>query len=756
MTSSCRRTSGLLLMTLVATAPLGAQSAPPPSPVRGFPGAMLAAQRMREDVLRAVPDPDTLRAQLIALSAFPHEAGTDRSRRVAEAILSRFRAFGLDASIEQFEALMPRPLSRSLQLLSPERYTAQLREPSVPGDPTSGQQEQLPTFNAYSPDGDVSAELVYVNYGVPDDYRILDSLGISVRGKIVIARYGGSWRGVKPKVAAEHGAIGCLIYSDPHEDGYFGGDVFPDGPWRPADGVQRGSVSDMLYEGDPLTPGVGATRDAKRLAVKDVEVLTRIPVMPLSWADAEPLLRELGGPMAPQAWRGALPFPYRVGPGPAKVHLAIKSSWDLKPIYDVIARIPGSTDPDEWVIRGNHHDAWVNGAEDPISGQVALLEEARAFAELLKQGWRPRRTIIYAAWDGEEAGCLGSTEWVETHAAELAEHAVAYLNSDSNGRGFLEMEGSQTLEGLVNGVARDVTDPETGLSVWKRLQLRRIERAKSADERTALRTGTDLRVDAAGSGSDYAAFLDHLGIPSLSLGYGGEDDNGIYHSIYDDFYWYTHFSDATFVYGRALAQTVGTAVMRLADAELLPFEFAGLADAVHRYVGELKTLLARERDDARERDAELEEGVFRATSDPKRPSVAPPPQGVPPHLNFAPLENAVEALERASQHWERALAKARVDGAPGGAGAVNRTLLGVDRAMLDPVGLPRRPWYRNMLYAPGRYTGYDVKTLPMAREAIELRSWPEAEDGIARAARAVDRVAAAIERAAAQLEAAKP
>ncbi len=723
----------------------------------GYSDRAARVERDWEARFRALPDTASLREAMRHLSARPHHVGSPYDKANAEWILSRFKSWGLDAHIESFDVLFPTPLERRVEMVAPRRFVAKLQEPPVAGDPTSAQaDEQLPTYNAYSSDGDVTGTLVYVNYGLPEDYEMLERLGISAKGAVVIARYGHSWRGIKPKTAAEHGAVGCLIYSDPHEDGYFGGDVFPDGPWRPAGGVQRGSVSDMLYEGDPLTPGVGATKDAKRLALKDVEILTRVPVLPLSWADAEPLLRELGGPMAPQAWRGALPFPYHVGPGPAKVHLAIKSSWGLKPIYDVIARIPGSTDPDEWVIRGNHHDAWVNGAEDPISGQVALLEEARALAELLKQGWRPKRTIVYAAWDGEEAGCLGSTEWVETHAAELAEHAVAYLNSDSNGRGFLEMEGSQTLEGLVNGVARDVTDPETGLSVWKRLQLRRIERAKSADERTALRTHPDLRVDAAGSGSDYAPFLDHLGIPSLSLGYGGEDDNGIYHSIYDDFYWYTHFSDTTYVYGRALAQTVGTAVMRLADAELLPFEFDGLADAVHGYVGELKTLLAREQDDARERSAELEEGVFRATSDPKRPSASPPPQGVPPHLNFAPLENAVEALERASRHWERALAKARVDGVLGSAGAVNRTLLGVDRAMLDPVGLPRRPWYRNMLYAPGRYTGYDVKTIPMAREAIELRSWPEAEDGIARAARAVDGVAAAIERAAAQLEATKP
>ncbi len=410
------------------------------------------------------------------------------------------------------------------------KFVAKLQEPPVPQDPTSNQQsEQLPTYHAYSIDGDVTAPLVYVNYGVPEDYEQLERMGVSVRGAIVIARYFHSWRGIKPKVAAEHGAVGCIIYSDPHEDGYVQGDTFPNGAWRPKDGVQRGSVADMpIYPGDPLTPGVGATKNAKRLDIKDAATITKIPVLPISYGDAQPLLAALAGRVAPDGWRGGLGVTYHIGPGPAKVHLKVKSNWDIKPVYDVIAKIPGSAFPDEWVIRGNHHDAWVNGAEDPTSGMVAVLEEARAFGELLKSGWKPKRTIILCAWDGEEPGLLGSTEFAEEHYDDLRAHAVAYVNSDSNGRGYLRVEGSHTLEKFSNDVARDISDPETKLSAWKRSRLYEITGAKSAEQRKEIRERTDLRIPALGSGSDYTAFLQHDGVASLNIGFGGEDGGGIY------------------------------------------------------------------------------------------------------------------------------------------------------------------------------------------------------------------------------------
>jgi N-acetylated-alpha-linked acidic dipeptidase len=611
---------------------------------------------------------------------------------------------------------------------------------------------------------------------LPEDYEKLDRLGISVKGAIVIAKYLHSWRGVKPKVAAEHGAIGCLIYSEPQDDGYTRGDVFPQGPMRNPDGVQRGSVMDFASAspGDPLTPGIGATPDAKRLPLNEAKSITKIPVLPISYGDAQPLLAALAGPMAPDKWRGSLPIPYHVGPGPAQVHLKVAFNWDIKPVYDVIAKIPGSVAPDEWIIRGNHHDAWVNGAEDPISGQVSLLEEARALGLLLKQGWKPRRTLIYAAWDGEEPMLLGSTEWVETHADELRQHAAVYINSDSNGRGVLNMGGSHSLEQFINGVAREIEDPEAKMpenkmsgnkmTVWQRAQLSKIAKAKSADDpnddpkelRKELRQRTDLRIDALGSGTDYTAFLDHLGIATLDLGYADEDEGGIYHSVYDDFYWYTHFSDKDFVYGRALAQTVGTSVMRLADAEVLPFDFVNLADTVEMYTKNLQKLLAAKQEEIRERNQELDEGMFQATFDPRRPTVTPPREEVPPHLNFAPMQNAVDSLTRSAKHYQQALSEKQSsleeDAVAAKLGALNRDLIESERRLTNADGLPRRPWYKHLLYAPGVYTGYGVKTVPGVREGIEEKRYAEAEQEIVRVSKALEDESALIESAARELE----
>ena len=653
--------------------------------------------------------------------------------------------------------LFPTPKERLVELVEPTKFVAKLQEPAFSVDPTSDQMdEQLPTYNAYSTDGDVTGPLVYVNYGVPEDYKQLERLGLSVKGAIVIARYGASWRGIKPKVAAEHGAVGCLIYSDPRDDGYFQGDVFPQGPWRPIEGAQRGSVMDMtLYSGDPLTPGVGATEEAKRLPVGEAPTITKVPVMPLSYGDAQPLLAALQGPVAPDGWRGALPLPYHIGPGPAKVHLRVSFNWDIKPIYDVIARVTGSQYPAEWIIRGNHHDAWVNGAQDPISGQMALLEEARGFADLLKEGWKPRRTIIYCAWDGEEEGLLGSTEWAEQHADELQANAAVYINTDSNGRGYLNAGGSHTLEQFINGVERDIEDPETRLSVWKRNQLARIKKA-APDDLQEVRQRPDLRIGALGSGSDYTGFLQHLGIAALNLSYDGEDGGGIYHSVYDDFYWYTHFSDTQFVYGRALAQTVGTSVMRLADAGLLPLDFTNFADTVRKYVEELRTLLKKEQDETRERNKQIEEGVFAATADPRQVSIPPKMEEVPPYLNFAPLDNAVSSLSQGAGRYAKALAKARENGGStldrAALDSVDKRLIESERRLTTREGLPRRPWYRHQIYAPGYYTGYGVKTIPAVREAIEEKQWKEADEQIVVVAKVLNDEAALIDSAAAELD----
>ncbi|HEY5615146.1 MAG TPA: transferrin receptor-like dimerization domain-containing protein [Bacteroidota bacterium] len=708
-----------------------------------------------EAKFRTLPSAEKQREYMQRLSAKPHHLGSPYGKDNAEWMVSLFKSWGLDAKIETFEVLFPSPKERIVELVEPTKFTAKLQEPALAIDPTSGQQsEQLPTYNAYSADGDVTAPLVYVNYGIPADYEQLERMGISVKGCIVIARYGASWRGIKPKVAAEHGAVGCIIYTDPLGDGYYQGDTFPEGPWRPKDGVQRGSVMDMpLYPGDPLTPGVGATENAKRLAMKDVQTFTKIPVLPISYADAQPLLAALKGPVAPANWRGALPLTYKIGPGPAKVRLKVLANWDMKKIHNVIVTLRGSVYPDEWIVRGNHHDAWVNGAEDPIAGMVAEMEELRALAELMKQGWKPKRTIIYCAWDAEEQGLIGSTEWAETHAAELKQKAVTYINTDGNGRGYLSVSGSHTLENLANSVAKEIEDPQKNITVWKRAQLARIKNANSAEDRQEARSRPDLRINALGSGSDYTAFIDHLGLASLNMGYGGEDGGGIYHSIYDDFYWYTNFSDTDFSYGRALSQTVGTTVIRLADAEILPYEFGNFTDTIRRYVDELKRLLKTTQDQINERNKQIEEGVFTATADPKETYVPPSKEDVPPHLNFAPLDNAVDILNKSSERYTAVtkklqhtmLSTAMVK-------SVNAKLIQTERKLTHPDGLPGRPWFKHLIYAPGFYTGYGVKTIPGVREGIEQKRWAEADSEIVRVSKALQEFAALVNSAAEELE----
>lgn len=713
----------------------------------------LSAQRPPawDERFRAIPDAANVGRYMQRLSARPHFVGSAYNKDNAEWMLARFREWGWEAQIETYDVLFPTPKERLLELTAPTTFTAKLEEPAVPVDPTSNQKaEQLPTYNAYSIDGDVTGPLVYVNYGRPEDYDELEAAGVSVKGAIVIARYGGSFRGTKPKIAAEHGAIGCIIYSDPRDDGYFGGEVFPDGPMRPKDGVQRGSALDLpQYSGDPLTPGQPSVAGVKRLDLKDAQTLTKIPTLPISYGDAQPLLAAMRGRLAPESWRGALPISYRLGPGPARVHLKVTFNWDIKTMYDVVAKLQGSTFPDEWIVRGNHHDAWVNGASDPVSGMAPELEEARALGELVKQGWRPKRTLVYAAWDGEEPGLLGSTEWVEQHDAELKQKAVAYINSDGNSRGFLQASGSHTLEHLVNEVAKSVEDPETKGTVWKRWQSSVVARA-SGERRTEARSRADLRIGALGSGSDYTPFLQHHGIASLNLSFGGFDDDGIYHSIFDDFYHFTKFSDPGFLYGRALAQFSGSLAIRLADADVLPFEFTNLADTTQTYLREVQGLLRQRQDEVRERNRQITDGVFAAVNDPKEPRPIPAVEEVPLALNFAPLENAASALTRAADRYKAAAGKAGTDTTL--LKTVNARLIQSERQFIDEGGLPRRPWYRHLLYAPGFYTGYGVKTMPGVREGIEQKRYAEAEKEAARLAAAIDRLTALVNDAAGMLE----
>ncbi len=740
-----------LLPALLAAA--GLSAAPPDEKsMLGFGERAASEQLALEGKFDAQLRADNLRDWMKRLTARPHHVGSPYGKENAEFLAAQFKSWGYDTRIEEFRVLFPTPKTRLLEMTEPSAFKASLAEPALKEDATSGQtDEQLPVYNAYSIDGDVSGELVYVNFGIPKDYEELERRGIDVKGKIVIARYYGSWRGIKPKVAAEHGASGGIIYSDPHEDGYFQGDVDPKGAFRNSRGAQRGSVADMpLYPGDPLTPGVGATEDAKRLPIKDAPTLTKIPVLPISYEDAQPLLQALAGPVAPESWRGSLPITYHLGPGATKVHLKLEFDWKLVPCYNVIARMEGSERPNQWVLRGNHHDAWVNGADDPISGMVAVMEEARAVSELAKTGWKPRRTIVYCAWDGEEPGLLGSTEWAETHAAELKEHVVAYLNSDNNGRGFLRAAGSHSLERLLNEAAREVRDPQKKIPVLERLRARRLTHG-SPEEQKETRERHDLRIDALGSGSDYTVFLDHLGIASLDVRYGGEDAGGSYHSIYDSFDHYTRFGDPGFAYGIALAQTAGRIVLRLANAELLPFEFSASSDAVGGYAREVAKLADDLREETERTNRLIREGRYEAASDPKEIYIVPKPKAPVPFLNFAPLQNSVAKLKQAAQANEQARRGAEASGK--GAAEIDVVLFRSERALTGD-GLPRRPWFKHLVYAPGFYTGYGVKTLPGVREAIEERKWDEAGAQVDATARALERYAAEIEKVTELLKAA--
>lgn len=698
---------------------------PGPEPLRGYSAPESKLERDWEEKMRAIPDPKNLRENMRLLSSAPHHVGSAKDKENAEFILRKFREYGLKAEIEQFYVLFPTPKERLVELIEPEKYKAQLKEPAVMEDSNSTDTGQLPTYNAYSADGDVTAQVVYVNFGTPKDYEELAQLGIDVKGKIVLARYGESWRGIKPKVAYEHGAVGCLIYSDPHEDGYFKGDIYPEGAYRPWQGVQRGSVADMpIYPGDPETPGWASVKGAKRLSLVEAKTLMKIPVLPISYGDALPILKNLRGPVAPEGWRGSLPTTYHIGAGPAVVHLKAAFNWNIEPIYDVIGRIEGNTFPDQWIVRGNHHDAWVNGASDPLSGMVAELEEARALGILSQQGWRPKRTIVFAAWDGEEPGLLGSTEWAEAHAEELSKKAVIYLNTDSNGKGWLGASGSHTLERFMNEVMRDIRDPQTGKSVWQALQERRQGQAKTDEEKKDLKERADLRIGALGSGSDYTVFVDHLGIASLNLGFGGGGDGGVYHSIYDSFAWFTRFSDTTFEYGRALAQTSGSSVMRVADATVLPFEFEDFADTVAKYVTELEKLSQE----------------------------AKPPETI----DFSTFKDAATNVKQAAERYQAAFKKQSSSQnwkiSASQENSLNETLFMIERHMINQEGLPGRPWFKHEIYAPGLYTGYGVKTIPGVREAIEQKNWADVKPQMERARAALLEVVSQIDAATRLLE----
>jgi N-acetylated-alpha-linked acidic dipeptidase len=735
-------TGSLMLAAVVGAAPLQAQT--PPS--AQAPSPQTEVERQFDAALSGAE----MAGWMKIMAAEPNHVGSPHDKANAEMVLAQFKEWGWDAHIETFEVLYPTPISQTLELVGPEPFTATLTEPPVPGDESSARtKDALPAYVAYQGDGDVTAPLVYVNYGMREDYVQLQRLGVSVKGKIVIARYGEGWRGLKPKLAQEHGAVGCIIYSDPRDDGYSAEDVYPQGPARPAAGIQRGSVSDMtLYPGDPLTPGIGATADAKRLAVADAPAIMKIPTLPISYGDAQRLLARLGGRVAPSNWRGALPITYHVGgTDAATVHLAVKSDWSLKTIYDVVAVMKGSEYPDQWILRGNHHDGWVFGAADPMSGHVAMMGEAKAIGALAGTGWRPKRTLVYLSWDAEEPMLLGSTEWAETHAAELKQKALVYVNTDGSGHGFLNAAGSHSLQHLVNRVAADVTDPETGVSVAARAhaRLQVAGAAPGATEaardtaRVAGDPGHDVPIGALGSGSDYSAFLQHLGIPALNLGYGGEGSvGGVYHSAYDTYEYYSRFGDPGFVYTPVLAKTAGRIVLRLADAEVPLARYGDFADTVGRYVEQVKRLADARRLQAETQAKMLAASAFRLADDPSKTSGPPTALKRVPHFNMAPLENAVDHLKRAARAYDTALA-AR---GPRQSKETKATLVDLARqteqTLIVDAGLPGRDWYKHLIYAPGRFTGYEPKTLPGVREAIEEERFADVDRYAAQTGAALD------------------
>jgi len=714
------RILGLLVLADLASGVAQAQS------LFGFDEDAASAQLALEEKFDASLSAAEQEEWLRILSRDPHHVGSAEGRAVVDFVAARFEEWGYEVEVTEYQVLFPSPRTRELELLVPYRFTAGLTEDSLAEDPSTSRIDNLlPPYNAFSTDGEVEGEMVFVNYGTPADYEILERYGISVEGKIAIARYGGSWRGIKPKLAGEKGAVGTIIYSDPADDGYGAGDTYPEGPYKHESAVQRGSVMDMpTYPGDPLTPFVGATPEAERLALEDAPTITKIPVLPISYRDALPLLRAMGGEVAPREWRGGLPITYHLGPGPARVRLKLEFNWDLVPAYNVIARLDGSEYPNEWVIRGNHHDGWNHGAADPISGLVALMGEAKALAELAAEGKGPKRSVVYAAWDSEEQGLIGSTEWVEHHATQLDDHAVAYINTDGNSRGFVNIGGSHVLEKMVNEIMRDVEDPQTGVSVADRRRAR-IEVSGSSQARDELQRRSDLRISPLGSGSDYSPFLQHLGIASLNISFGGEGSDGSYHTLYDTYEHYTRFRDPGLAYNVTLAQVAGRATMRLANAPRLPFEFVGLADNVSLYLSEIETLADTMREETLANNARIDSGVYALALDPTRSLVAPLKKAEVPHFNFAPLKNALAELEQAAKEY----AEHSRDGATA-TERVNKLLYTSERELTRDDGLPGRPWFTHHIYAPGFYTGYGVKTLPGVREAIEERQYELAEQEI--------------------------
>ena len=702
-------------------------------------------QKLLEKQVDDVLNPKNLDKWMKHMSSKPHHGGSPWSKQNAEYATNLFESWGFEAYIDTFRVLLPYPKIRKLDLISPKRVSLKLQEPPVKGDESTFiKKDLLPPYNAFSADGNVTAELVFVNYGIPADYVELERMGIDVKGKIVLAKYGGSWRGIKPKVAYEKGAIGCIMYSDPKDDGYFQGDVYPEGPYRNEFGVQRGSVLDMpLYPGDPLTPGYGSRGDVDRLTIEEAPTIMKIPVLPISYSDALPLLESLGGPIAPSSWRGGLPLTYHIGPGPAKVNLQLEFDWQLRTVYNPVGKLTGSKYPDEWIMRGNHHDGWAASAADPISGMVSLMEEARGIGTLLKTGWRPKRTLLYAGWDIEEPGLLGSTEWVEYYKKDIQDKMVVYINTDGTGVGFLGVGGSHALEKLVNEVSSEVMDPIHNVSLQERNRARLRTSNNPDSERS------DLRIYPLGAGSDYTAFVHHAGISSLNLGFGGESGGGAYHSLYDTYDHYKRFSDGDFTYGVTLAKVNSRLVLRLSESEILPYRFINMADNIKTFIDSNKKLAKKVKEETARRNNLLDKKAFTIAKNPKIQYAPPKRLSEMKDFDFSSLDRSYNKLLDAAISFEKAIERSKIDNiSQTDLIEINRLIREVEGALTQEKGLPRRPWYKNMIYAPGFYTGYGVKTLPGIREGLEERKWDEVDLYILEVSKAIERASNKIKKAA--------
>jgi len=737
-----RKTAAVPLFALCASTAAGAwlsAQSPPrqgsgqaaPQTIRGFSAAASAAELVREREMKAAPNAKANEADFDVMTAEPHHAGSPYEIKLADYVADKLKSFGIETAKYEYSVLLPWPGERRMEITAPDQMKLQVEEEKIRGDQWADKPGILPAYNAYSPSGDVTGEIVYVNFGIPADYETLAKLGIDVKGKIVLARYGGSWRGIKPKVAAEHGAIACIIYSDPHEDGYFQGDVYPDGPFRGAGMIQRGSVMDMpRYPGDPSTPGRPSKPGVERIPMDKIETFAPIPVQPMSYRDGVELLKRLKGPVAPEAWRGALPITYHIGPGPAKVHMKLQMEYAQRRLIDVVGRIPGSVAADEWIIVGSHRDAWTFGASDSVSGHVSMMAVARAMGDMMKKGWRPRRTILFISWDGEEQGLLGSTEWVEDLAEELHAKAAIYVNRDA-GAGGVNFSGSavHSLTPFVHELAQSIQPEGSTKTLYDGWLERAREQAPAGEGRPMLKTPP---VGALGSGSDYSAFLDHVGIASIDLGLNGSGGDGSYHSTYDNPTWFKKYIDPNFSHSVLASQMTGVALLRLADAEVLPFDYESYGQQIVEYIDE------------------IQQQATKASADGAK------------RIDFAGLKEAANAFAKAG-----ADARARADallspstlrepqarpeqgrGTTGSGQAaspsqelakVNHALMMAERDLIEPAGLPDRPWYRHVIYAPGLYTGYGVKTIPGVREAVDAANYARAAEQAAIVIRALQR-----------------